>query len=73
MVEGIISFIIANLITSWICSILFTGENCVKLGDKWSLSDDKIFRPLSNKRWKTFLIFFIGYCIIFLMIYLFSK
>lgn len=70
MLENIIPFLIANLITSWIFSKFFTGEG---YNEKWGLSDDKIFKPLSNKRWKTFLIFFIGYCVIFYIIYLTNK
>lgn len=66
-IAGIISLLIAILIVSWLGSILFTGENYNK---PWGLSDDKILKPLSNKRWKTFLIFFIGYSIIFLIIIL---
>lgn len=64
-IAGCISFLISILIVSWIGSILFTGDDYKQ---KWGLSDDKILKPLSNKRWKTFLIFFIGYSIIFFII-----
>lgn len=64
-IAGTISFFIAVTIVSWIGSILFTGEDYKK---HWGLSDDKILKPLSNKKWKTFLIFFIGYSLIFFII-----
>lgn len=70
MIAGIIAFLISNLLVSWLCSIIFTGEN---YNQKWCLSDDKIFKPLTNKRWKTFSIFFIGYCVMFFMLYYLNK
>lgn len=63
MLITLISFIFSNLV-SFFASLLFTGENYKY---KWGLSDDKIFKPISNKRWKTFFIFFVGYSIIFLI------
>lgn len=70
MTAGIIAFLISNLLVSWLCSVIFTGENYKQ---KWGLSDDKIFKPLTNKRWKTFSIFFIGYCVMFFMLYYLNK
>lgn len=70
MLADIIIFLIAISITSWIGSLLFTGKNYKQ---KWDLSDDKIFKSLSDKKWKSFLIFFIGYSIICLIIILLNK
>lgn len=69
-IASIISVFLAILIVSLIGSLLFTGENYKQ---KWGLSDDRIFKPLTNKYWKTFLIFFIGYSIIIGVIILLNK
>lgn len=61
MIAGVISFLLANTIISWFGSKLFTGE----------VSKETL--NISNKEWKTFLIFFIGYCIIFFIVYQTSK
>ena len=57
-IAGIICFFISNLITSYIASLLFTGEK----------SENNL--AISNKQWKTFLIVFIGYSILFIILVL---
>jgi len=60
----LIAFLLANSIVSWIASIIWTGD---KNDEKYKNS---LIQPIANKRWKTFLIMFIGYCIIaFIVVY----
>ena len=61
MLAGIIYFLIANALTSWLGAIFFTGDR------------KKQMLVLSDKRWKSFFIMFIGYCVIFYIIYLNQK
>lgn len=53
----IISFIITNVIVSWIGSVIVTGK------------PGQVNKPIHCKKWKTFLIFFTTYSIIFLILY----
>jgi len=56
----LISLFLTNLLVSWLGSLLFTDDS----ETSWAMS---------TKKWKTFTSIFIGYCIIFFIIYLTQK
>jgi len=61
MLATIISIFLAIAFISWIGSLAFTGDK------------SKNPMSISNKKWKTFLMFFISYTVIFGILYLTAK
>lgn len=66
MAQSIITFLIANIATSYLGCLLFTNSLF------FTGYTTKRGYVLYDKKWKTFLMFFIGFCIIFGVMALFS-
>lgn len=65
-ISMIIGFTIANALVSLFAAYAFTGDTSKN-------HKDKLFQPIANKKWKTFLIFFISYWAIAIITVYFNK
>jgi len=66
-ISSIISILFAISIVSWFASLVFTGD---KNDEKYK---DSLVQPIANKKWKTFLVLFVGYCVIFAILIYYNK